>query len=428
MHWHLIGSQFDPNHGNDPNATMQLISHAVLGALLAEANGGNAGSGAAAAAGGELAAKFITDYLYGGDPSRLGEQEKQNILALSQAVGALAGASGGDGLSGAGLGAILAKDAVENNFLTPGQANAFAEKLKECAGDSACQQSVQEEARQLSQKQDMDLRSTCAISSSSKACNSYVAAATEYRYSLLGESLGIEDDQRRSSEEIGTFAHSADGSLYRGLIFENGGLQPVYILPQEYTIAGLAQWTGSVQESVNDNGWWSTETGQILAFGILKVAARKVSGILNISGDNGGFGKGAEVPAAKPAVPSTGSQPESAFGGQVGKSGGFGADLTEISAKQLDRKFKHAADFGVVTTKKNPETVTQYGDAIKSHMSSPTTIQQGTYGLVPGSKVFFDSKTNNAVVLDGSGRFVTGFKLYNGTSQYENFIKNGVLR
>jgi filamentous hemagglutinin len=290
----FIGSKFDPNHGSDPDATLQLISHALLGALLAEANGGNAGNGAAAAAGGELAAKFITNYLYGGDPSKLNEQEKQNILALSQAVGALAGGLGGEGLTGAALGANLAKNSVENNFLTNDQAEKFAKRIEECDGNTACQQSIKDEARALSQQQDMDLRSTCAVAPSSKACASYVAAATGYRYGVLGKSLGIEDDQHRSSEELGSFAHSADGARYRGLIFENGGLEPVYLLPQEYTVAGLAQWTGYVQDSVNENGWWSTETGQVLALGLLKVAARKLSGILNISAENGGFGKGSD--------------------------------------------------------------------------------------------------------------------------------------
>lgn len=296
----FIGSQFDPNHGKDPDATLQLISHALLGALLAEANGAAAGNGALAAAGGELAAKFLTDALYDGNLGALDEQQKQTILALSQAVGALAGASDGQGLAGAALGAALAKNSVENNFLTARQADQIAKQLSDCSGDTACELLVREDARKLSQQQDMDLRSTCAIAPSSKACNSYVTAATEYRYSLLGKSLGIQDDQSRSGNELGNFAHSPDGALYRGLIFENGGLQPVYILPQEYTVAGLAQWTGSVQQSVNDNGWWSTETGQILAFGLLKVAARKVSGILNISADNGGFGKG--VPSQSKVV------------------------------------------------------------------------------------------------------------------------------
>ncbi|NMT33244.1 hypothetical protein HGQ62_01105 [Stenotrophomonas maltophilia] len=88
---HFIGSTLDPNHGSDPNATLQLLSHAVLGALLAEADGGSAGTGAVSAAGGELAAKVLTNTLTGGDPSKLSPEQKEMVLALSQAVGALAG-------------------------------------------------------------------------------------------------------------------------------------------------------------------------------------------------------------------------------------------------------------------------------------------------------------------------------------------------
>ncbi|WP_252092528.1 colicin D domain-containing protein, partial [Pseudomonas sp. MWU13-3659] len=110
------------------------------------------------------------------------------------------------------------------------------------------------------------------------------------------------------------------------------------------------------------------------------------------------------------------------------KSNGVADALTGVTQKQLDKKFKHASDFGVVTTKKNAETIAQYEAAIKSHMDSTSTVQQGTYGFVKGSKVFFNSSTNNAVVLDASGNFVTGFKLSPGTQQFDNFIKNGVLR
>jgi len=110
------------------------------------------------------------------------------------------------------------------------------------------------------------------------------------------------------------------------------------------------------------------------------------------------------------------------------KGGGFAGEITSITQKQLDKKFKHASDFGVVTTKKNPETLAQFESAIKAHMSSTATVQQGTYGFVKDSKVFFNSTTNNAVVVDGAGNFVTGFKLAPGTQQFENFIKNGVLR
>jgi len=114
----LIGKTFDPNKQSAvPSEAMQMLSHALLGALLAEANGGYAGSGALASGGGELAAKFLTDKLFGGDPSNLSPQEREAVLALSQAVGALAGGLSGQDLAGIALNAGIAKNSVENNFL-----------------------------------------------------------------------------------------------------------------------------------------------------------------------------------------------------------------------------------------------------------------------------------------------------------------------
>ncbi len=114
----LIGKTFDPNKQSAvPSEAMQMLSHALLGALLAEANGGKAGSGALAAGGGELAAKFLTDKLFGGDPSNLSPQERETVLALSQAVGALAGGLSGQDLAGIALNAGIARNSVENNFL-----------------------------------------------------------------------------------------------------------------------------------------------------------------------------------------------------------------------------------------------------------------------------------------------------------------------
>ncbi|NBM96097.1 hypothetical protein GWI75_03320 [Proteus sp. G2660] len=102
--------------------------------------------------------------------------------------------------------------------------------------------------------------------------------------------------------------------------------------------------------------------------------------------------------------------------------------LTGITQRQLDKKFKHAVDFGITTTKKNPETLHQYENAINNHMVDKATTPHGTYGFVKDSKVYFNSNTNNVVVLDNSGNFVTGFKLTPGTPQYDNYMKNGVLR
>ncbi|WP_323549371.1 hemagglutinin repeat-containing protein [Xanthomonas campestris] len=122
----LIGRTFDPNHGSNPNAALQLVSHAVLGAVLAEVNGASVTGGALAGASGELAAQHLTLALYRDDPraygpdgkfdpNRLPEADKQTIVALSQAVGALvSGIAGGD-LRNASLGGAIAGNAVENN-------------------------------------------------------------------------------------------------------------------------------------------------------------------------------------------------------------------------------------------------------------------------------------------------------------------------
>ncbi|BCQ41573.1 hypothetical protein ERHA54_41760 [Erwinia rhapontici] len=104
------------------------------------------------------------------------------------------------------------------------------------------------------------------------------------------------------------------------------------------------------------------------------------------------------------------------------------SDSVAFSAKQLDKKFKHASDFGVVTTKKNGDTIIEYQTAIKLHLDNTKTYEHGTYLLVPGSKVFFNPKTNNVVVVDKTGNFVSGWKLAPQTKQYENFMNDGTLR
>ncbi|MCU1064504.1 hemagglutinin repeat-containing protein [Stenotrophomonas maltophilia] len=288
---YFIGSTLDPNHGSDPNATLQLLSHAVLGALLAEANGGNAGTGAVSAAGGELAAKVLTDTLTGGDPSRLSPEQKEMVLALSQAVGALAGGLSGQDLAGIALNAGIAKNSVENNFLAEDQARVMKQQLDECGSDTSCQKMVRDVAKQLSERMDYELLSVCTANSASPACQAFVNAAVSYKYGSWPGELGLFDDLGRSSEALSSFAHSMNGRAYRELIFENGGLQPVYILPQEYTVAALAQWTAGVDTSIDQYGLWSKETAGEVGLGLAQLLARRY-GMVNIVGGNGGFGSG----------------------------------------------------------------------------------------------------------------------------------------
>ncbi|WP_234003441.1 VENN motif pre-toxin domain-containing protein [Stenotrophomonas sp. MYb57] len=105
----LIGEKFDASHGSDPNAVAQALSHALLGAVLAELNGGSASVGAVAGAGGEIAAGVLMQAFPYAD--------KETISALSQAVGALAGGAAGGDLAQIALNMGISKNAVENNRL-----------------------------------------------------------------------------------------------------------------------------------------------------------------------------------------------------------------------------------------------------------------------------------------------------------------------
>lgn len=120
-----IGDYFaQPGHDNQ---TLQLLSHAVLGGILAAANGGNAVAGAGAGAAGELAARELTRQLYPNaydadgtfHPEKLDAGQMQTVIGLSTAIGALvAGATGGSLLNASVGGSIAVNAATYNRLLS----------------------------------------------------------------------------------------------------------------------------------------------------------------------------------------------------------------------------------------------------------------------------------------------------------------------
>lgn len=85
-------------------------------------SGHSAAAGAAGAAGGELAAHYLAEKLYGADTpekiAKLSEEQKQSISALSTLAAGLAGGVTGDSTANALAGAQAGKNAVENNYLS----------------------------------------------------------------------------------------------------------------------------------------------------------------------------------------------------------------------------------------------------------------------------------------------------------------------
>jgi hypothetical protein len=122
----LIGQQF--GHGENQNQAAQLVAHALVGAISASVNGGNAAAGAVGASAAELAAQYLIKQLPKDqypeaidprtgeiDPNRLPENVKASIRDLSSAVATVSGGLTGGSLIDAQIAGVVGQNAVENN-------------------------------------------------------------------------------------------------------------------------------------------------------------------------------------------------------------------------------------------------------------------------------------------------------------------------
>ncbi|MCK1985796.1 MULTISPECIES: DNRLRE domain-containing protein [Peribacillus] len=92
---------------------------------------------------------------------------------------------------------------------------------------------------------------------------------------------------------------------------------------------------------------------------------------------------------------------------------------TKFSAKKLQKKFKHADDFGVKGnySKKN---AAKFEDALKKHIKNADEIIESKYH---GDKVYVFLKGKKGVLVDPKGNFVSGWKFSSDQLNYHR--KNG---
>ncbi|MBH3275229.1 S-type pyocin domain-containing protein [Serratia marcescens] len=102
-------------------------------------------------------------------------------------------------------------------------------------------------------------------------------------------------------------------------------------------------------------------------------------------------------------------------------------DSGRFTRRQLDKKYKHASDFGIADTRKNRETLTKYRDALEAHLKDKDTVEKGTYRREKGSKVFFNPNTMNVVVLKENGDFLSGWKINPDADNGRIYLDTGDL-
>ena len=95
-----------------------------------------------------------------------------------------------------------------------------------------------------------------------------------------------------------------------------------------------------------------------------------------------------------------------------------------ITQKQIQRKFKHAPDFGVDGSY-NTSNARAFEEAIRNHVSSDTT--KAISGTYRGQSVthYVDTSSRLNVMVDSQGSFVSGWRL--GPDQLRNVLHRGNL-
>ncbi len=122
------------NMTTDANGKVNLMAHAVLGAVMAQVNGNSALAGASGAVMGE----YIAQKMYPGiNREDLTEEQRQTISALGTLASGLAGGLAGGGTADAVAGAQAGKNALENNNLAILRTGAAA-----CAEITVCSKAV----------------------------------------------------------------------------------------------------------------------------------------------------------------------------------------------------------------------------------------------------------------------------------------------
>ncbi|RRD88664.1 DNA/RNA non-specific endonuclease, partial [Conchiformibius steedae] len=186
-----------------------LAAHGALGAITAQANGGNAGAGALSAAGAELVVSIAAEKMFGDkaldengkfNAALLSEGEKKQLSALGAATGAALGLAAGGNSHNAQTGGVVAQNAVENNYLTQKEVNDFKDELHSCGqGNQKCIEETFEKYRQISKRNSESMRAACGRGNHGQSAE--CGAIREEIRTGLAEVFGLNE---REAEEYAT--------------------------------------------------------------------------------------------------------------------------------------------------------------------------------------------------------------------------------
>ena len=427
----------------------------MLGAALAYANGTDPLAGGSAAVAAERAAGYLAKQYDDGhtaidpitgkfNPNLLPEHIKEEIKAQTGALASVVGAAGGSlngtnsgngALFNAQAGGVLGQNAVENNYLTREELNAQVDAAVACRKGDKAACAEQKRLERLNKERDLRLLAECNANIRSPLCTRLRKEAEVAMSGLSATPLSRLFDFKMAFNPERRQAHSEEFGKTDTVVLMSYGKSPEEIAANAKMMRIgselLTDMTvvGTIKDFKQADTFRDYAVATIFAIPGVKVAKkletvrdfRKAYEAAKEAGDLRTAKKLFELAKDAKGSPKVFEKLENSV-----RNINY-INRAKLSQKQLQKKFKHAVEFGINTTKSNPSNWKIFGDAIINHMKHKETIQYGRYRL-PDSKVFYNRDSNIAVVFSKDDEFVTVIKLNKGQPQYNNFIKNGYLQ
>ncbi|WP_338843361.1 hemagglutinin repeat-containing protein [Citrobacter europaeus] len=289
---------------DEDDIAAKAIAHAILGGAAAAMQGNNAAAGAAGAAAGELAANAILKTMYPGKhASELDESDRQLVSNLATIASGLAGNLAGGDSKSTTTGAQSGKNAVENNYLSSKQLDAWSAEMKSCQAKGGDCGGIIKKYEELSTAQQKQLISDCAAS----------PATCQQKYGdVLTDSLAVKQAiDRALGEDIpikmvydltATFAQQmqAEGVVATNKVSE--ALQKEYGLDEVQAgivasaaasaFGGISKAKGNSQPKIEqilkpEKNWETARNKALDLVGNLGADSKPVIGRLEVSAGNG---------------------------------------------------------------------------------------------------------------------------------------------
>ncbi|WP_420232608.1 filamentous hemagglutinin N-terminal domain-containing protein [Pseudomonas sp. ABY48] len=214
----------------------KVAAHALVGGLKSLAMGGDFKTGALAGGANEVLVQYLAELVLpkGYDPNRPGaEQDKANLLAMSQLLGVLTAVVSG---SDPRIAADIAANATQYNYLTHSDLERAANQLQGCS-DSKCIDEAYTTYHKLSEQQTQEALVSCAQNPASCPVISKQVAEAQAKTEQLRDQMDSASPEARKVYEQLIAENNEFQNLLAGVTTENATQAVADILVSQWGVS-----------------------------------------------------------------------------------------------------------------------------------------------------------------------------------------------